>query len=194
MHCLQNKFLLSLLAANSLYAPACNELHYVAFCAICNLSTLGTALFHEPIVHHGGEGIVVVRDIDFASISEEMLLPFHGRCHVAYRPKDGVVLGLSKLARLTKQYAKRLQTQEGLAAAIVLALQQSLECHGVAVVLQARHLSNNSAPDERISACVSGTFATMASCELEVSTCMDHRYGYRVSDRHRLILGQRPGR
>ncbi|EFJ46172.1 hypothetical protein VOLCADRAFT_62867 [Volvox carteri f. nagariensis] len=105
------------------------------------------SLFHEPLVHQGGEGIVVVRDIDFASTSEETLLPFHGRCHVAYRPKGGVVLGLSKLARLTKQYAKRLQTQQRLAASIALALQHSLECHGVAsrgggvmVVCDAAHM------------------------------------------------------
>ncbi|KAG2432468.1 hypothetical protein HXX76_008813 [Chlamydomonas incerta] len=130
-------------------------------------STLGTALFHEPIVHHGDEGVVLVRDIDFASTSEETLLPFHGRCHVAYRPKDGVVLGLSKLARLTKQYAKRLQTQERLAAEVAHALQQSLECHGVAVVLQARHLSNAAAPAQRTSACVSGVFATKGSSHLE---------------------------
>ncbi|KAG2454032.1 hypothetical protein HYH02_001073 [Chlamydomonas schloesseri] len=130
-------------------------------------STLGTALFHEPIVHHGDEGVVLVRDIDFASTSEETLLPFHGRCHVAYRPKDGVVLGLSKLARLTKQYAKRLQTQERLAAEVAHALQQSLECYGVAVVLQARHLSNAAAPEQRTSACVSGVFASKGSSHLE---------------------------
>ncbi|KAG2498756.1 hypothetical protein HYH03_003495 [Edaphochlamys debaryana] len=130
-------------------------------------STLGTALFHEPIVHQGDEGVVVVRDIDFASTSEETLLPFHGRCHVAYRPKDGVVLGLSKLARLTKQYAKRLQTQERLAAEVLVALQGSLECHGVAVVLQARHLSNSAAPEERTTACVSGVYAAKGSSYLE---------------------------
>ncbi len=119
-------------------------------------------------MHHGDEGVVVVRDIDFASTSEETLLPFHGRCHVAYRPKDGVVLGLSKLARLTKQYAKRLQTQERLGAEIALALQQSLECHGVAVVLQARQLSNLAAPEQRTTACVSGVFAGERSAHLEV--------------------------
>ncbi|GLI70531.1 hypothetical protein VaNZ11_015446 [Volvox africanus] len=130
-------------------------------------STLGSAIFHEPIVHQGGEGVVVVRDIDFASSSEETLLPFHGRCHVAYRPKGGVVLGLSKLARLTKQYAKRLQTQERLAAAIALALQQSLDSYGVAVVLNARHLSNDASPEERTNACVSGDFASKGSPEFE---------------------------
>lgn len=111
---------------------------------------------------------MLVRDIDFASTSEETLLPFHGRCHVAYRPKNGVVLGLSKLARLTKQYAKRLQTQERLAAEVAHALQQSLECYGIAVVLQARHLSNAAAPEQRTSACVSGVFATKGSSHLEV--------------------------
>ncbi|KXZ41850.1 hypothetical protein GPECTOR_262g668 [Gonium pectorale] len=130
-------------------------------------STLGTALFHEEIVRRGDEGVVVVRDIDFASTSEETLLPFHGRCHVAYRPKHGVVLGLSKLARLTKQYAKRLQSQERLAAEIALALQQSLECHGVAVVLQARHLCNSAPPEERTVGVVSGVFADPCSAPLE---------------------------
>ncbi|PNH12046.1 GTP cyclohydrolase 1 [Tetrabaena socialis] len=134
--------------------------------ALC--STLGTALFHEPIVHSGDEGVVLVRDIDFASTSEETLLPFHGRCHVAYRPKNGVVLGLSKLARLAKQFAKRLQTQERLASDIAVALQQSLDCHGVAVVLQARHLCNTAPPEGRIVACVSGVFATKHSAHLEV--------------------------
>jgi GTP cyclohydrolase I len=131
-------------------------------------STLGTALFHEPIVHHGGEGVVLVRDIDFASTSEETLLPFHGRCHVAYKPQDGVVLGLSKLARLVRQFGKRLQTQERLAAEISLALQGSLDCQGVAVVLEARHLRHAPDPELRTSASISGIFAATDSLEFEV--------------------------
>lgn len=73
---------------------------------------LNKALFHEPIVNAGTDGLVLVRDIDFASTSESTFLPFHGRCHVAYFPSHSVVLGLSKLARLTRILAKRLQTQE----------------------------------------------------------------------------------
>ena len=64
-----------------------------------------------------------VRDIEFASTCEETLLPFHGRCHVAYVPASGVVLGLSKFARLTTLCARRLQSQQGLANEIIDALQ-----------------------------------------------------------------------
>ena len=64
-----------------------------------------------------------VRDIEFASTCEQTLLPFHGRCHVAYVPASGVVLGLSKFARLTTLCARRLQSQQGLANDIIDALQ-----------------------------------------------------------------------
>ena len=55
---------------------------------------------------------MIVRDVDFASTSETSLLPFYGRCHLGYLPSHGVVLGLSKVARLVAMLAKRLQTQE----------------------------------------------------------------------------------
>ena len=64
-----------------------------------------------------------VRDIEFASTCEATLLPFHGRCHIAYVPASGVVLGLSKFARLTTLCARRLQSQQGLANDIISALQ-----------------------------------------------------------------------
>lgn len=54
----------------------------------------------------------MVRDIEFASTSAANLLPFHGRCHIAYMPSRGVVLGLSKFARLTGLYARRFQHQQ----------------------------------------------------------------------------------
>lgn len=82
-------------------------------------SVLRKALFHESVVNAGPDGIVLVRDIDFASTCEATLLPFLGRCHVAYFPSNSVVLGLSKLARLTKILAKRLQTQERLTAQLL---------------------------------------------------------------------------
>ena len=79
--------------------------------ALC-CSVLGSALFHEPLVANGCGGVVIVRDIEFASTSEADLLPFYGRCHIGYVPSQGVVLGLSKVARLARMYARRLQTQE----------------------------------------------------------------------------------
>ncbi len=87
---------------------------------------LGSALFHEPCVRSAGGGLVVVRDVEFASTSELDLLPFFGRCHIGYVPGQGVVLGLSKVARLAKLLASRLQTQEQLTQDIVMAFQQEV--------------------------------------------------------------------
>ncbi len=116
----------------------------------------------------GGAGVVVVRDIDFASTSEDNLLPFHGRCHVAYVPSAGVVLGLSKLARLTRLHAKRLQSQQRLGAELAAALHRHLESAGVAVVLQAHHLVARPEPLERATVCATGCFAEPGSEQLEV--------------------------
>ena len=74
-------------------------------------------------MRNGGGGMVLVRDIEFASTCEATLLPFHGRCHVAYVPSNGVVLGLSKFARLTALFARRLQNQQRFADEILGALQ-----------------------------------------------------------------------
>jgi GTP cyclohydrolase I len=79
---------------------------------------LKSALFHEPLVAQEPGGVVVVRDIDFASTCETSLLPFHGRVHIGYLPRNGIVLGLSKMSRLTSIFARRLQTQERLAAEV----------------------------------------------------------------------------
>ena len=88
----------------------------------------GGAFFSDGTVAQGSNGIVVVRDIDFASTNEGTLLPFHGRAHIGYVPSAGVVLGLSKLARLTKHFGKRLQSQARLASDIASCLQTHLQC------------------------------------------------------------------
>ena len=123
-------------------------------------SALGTALFNEPIVSKGSGGLVLVRDIDFASTSVETLLPFHGRCHIAYVPAAGVVLGLSKLARLTKLAARRVQSQESLTRRLLGALRAELRPLGAAVVVDARHLSYaEAAPQRRLTAGADGCLA-----------------------------------
>ena len=91
-------------------------------------SAFGTALFHEPIVSAGSDGLVIVRDITFAALSEHTLLPFHGRCHIAYVPRHGVVLGLSKLARVTKCLAARLQTQQAFTERLIAAVAEEVRC------------------------------------------------------------------
>lgn len=83
--------------------------------------------------------MVIVKDIEVFSLCEHHLLPFFGKCHVAYVPNRKVV-GLSKIPRLVNLYARRLQIQERLTHQIARALWEKLEPQGVAVVVEARHL------------------------------------------------------
>jgi GTP cyclohydrolase I len=83
--------------------------------------------------------MVIVRDIDFYSMCEHHLLPFFGKCHVAYIP-DGRVIGLSKLPRLVDVFARRLQVQERLTSQIADTIQERITPLGVAVVMEATHL------------------------------------------------------
>ncbi|HET7059328.1 MAG TPA: GTP cyclohydrolase I FolE [Nitrospiraceae bacterium] len=95
---------------------------------------LNGALF--PIEY---DEMVIVKDIDFFSMCEHHLLPFFGRCHVGYMPNKKVV-GLSKIPRLVDAFSRRLQVQERLTVEIAETLQSKLKAHGVAVVMEARHL------------------------------------------------------
>jgi GTP cyclohydrolase I len=85
------------------------------------------------------DNMVVVKDIELYSLCEHHLLPFFGKCHVAYIPNKKVV-GLSKIARLVNMYARRLQIQERLTSQIAKAIQDRLAPEGVGVVIEARHL------------------------------------------------------
>ena len=87
----------------------------------------------------GYDDMVLVRDIPFASHCEHHMVPFVGKAHVAYFPRDGVV-GLSKIARLVDMYARRFQTQESMTAQIVEAMETHLKPRGVAVYIEAEHM------------------------------------------------------
>ena len=84
--------------------------------------------------------MVTVRDIPLYSMCEHHLMPFTGVAHIAYIPKDGKVIGLSKLARIVNCYARRPQLQERLTAQVADFLQKELEPQGVAVIIEAEHL------------------------------------------------------
>jgi GTP cyclohydrolase I len=98
----------------------------------------------EDVVGRGifqaeGEGLVLVRDVEFHSLCEHHLLPFSGRAHVAYLPGKRII-GLSKIPRLVDLYARRLQVQERITEQVADALMKLLEPRGVIVLAEARHL------------------------------------------------------
>jgi len=95
---------------------------------------LNGALFVENY-----DEMVVVKDIDLFSLCEHHLLPFIGRCHIAYLPGKKIV-GLSKIPRLVEMFSRRLQVQERLTTQIAQTLQEVLQPRGVAVVMEAMHL------------------------------------------------------
>ena len=95
-------------------------------------------IVNDAIFDSGNDEMVIVKDIELYSMCEHHLLPFVGKAHVAYLPQ-GKVIGLSKIARITDMYARRLQIQEQMTKQIADAIMKVTNAAGVGVVIEAQH-------------------------------------------------------
>lgn len=96
-------------------------------------------VINEAIFHIKYDEMVVVKDIEFYSLCEHHMLPFFGKCNIAYIP-NGKVVGLSKIPRIVEVFSRRLQVQERMTVQIAEFLKKELDPLGVAVVVEAYHL------------------------------------------------------
>ena len=129
--------------------------------------------------------MVIVKDIDFYSLCEHHLLPFFGKCHVAYIP-DGKVIGLSKIPRLVDVFARRLQIQERMTNEIAQVILDKIEPRGVAVVCEGTHLCMSMRGVEKqnsyaVTSAMLGIFRENARTRMEFLSLLGSRAGAAVS-------------
>lgn len=106
----------------------------------CGLSQDPTDCIEVMFEEEKHEEMILVKDIPLYSMCEHHLLPFYGKTHVAYIPRDGRITGLSKIARVVECYAKRPQLQERLTSQIADTIVKTLKPWGVIVVVEAEHM------------------------------------------------------
>src|SRR5262245_12321083 len=130
--------------------------------------------------------MVIVRDIDFYSLCEHHLLPFFGKCHIAYLPHKRVI-GLSKIPRLVDVFARRLQIQERMTNQIAETIREKIDPLGVAVVVEGTHLCMSMRGVEKqnsyaVTSAMLGGFRDNARTRMEFLELIRHRNGAFVSD------------
>lgn len=124
------------------------------------------------------EELVLVKDIPFYSICEHHLVPFFGKAHVAYLPKNGKLTGLSKLARVVETVSKRPQLQERITANVANAIISKLDPYGVIVVVEAEHMCMTmrgvkKPGSKTVTSAVRGIFATDPKARAEVMSMIN---------------------
>jgi len=96
-------------------------------------------IIKSAIFHEDHQEMVIVKNIELYSFCEHHMIPFFGKAHIGYLP-NGKITGLSKFARVVDAYSRRLQVQERLTSQILNCVQNALEPHGVAIVIEAKHM------------------------------------------------------
>lgn len=129
--------------------------------------------YFETVFGEDHEELVLVKDIPFYSMCEHHLVPFFGVAHVAYIPRNGRVTGLSKLARAVEAVSRRPQLQERITSTVADSIMETLEPHGVMVVVEAEHMCMTmrgvkKPGSKTITSAVRGTLATDARSRQEV--------------------------
>jgi len=130
--------------------------------------------------------MVIVKDIDYYSLCEHHLLPFFGKCHVAYIPRTRVI-GLSKIPRVVDVFARRLQIQERMTNQIAETIREKIDPLGVAVVCEGTHLCMSMRGVEKqnsfaVTSAMLGVFRDNARTRMEFLELIRHRTGTVVSD------------
>lgn len=135
---------------------------------------------HAKIFNENHEEMVLVKDIQFSSMCEHHLVPFFGVAHIAYLPKNGRVIGLSKLARILEDISKRPQLQERITSEVADILMESLDPRGVIVVLEAEHMCMairgvKKQGAKTVTSAVRGLFKTDVKSRTEVLNLISNR-------------------
>jgi len=138
------------------------------------------AVLNDALFDAVSDEMVIVKDIDFYSLCEHHMLPFFGKCHIAYLPRKKVI-GLSKLPRLVDVYARRLQIQERMTYEIANTVKKLINAQGVGVVIEAQHLCMMMRGVEKqnsyaITSAMLGGFRTDSRTRMEFLNLIRHRH------------------
>jgi GTP cyclohydrolase I len=146
---------------------AAKAFRYLTHGYTLNLHDIVNGALFESVISE----MIIIKDIELYSLCEHHLLPFIGKCHIGYIPKNKI-LGLSKFARIVDLYSRRLQIQENLSQNIADGIQEVTDCEGIGVIIEAQHMCMMMRGVEKQNSimktsCLKGSFLSSASTRSE---------------------------